>query len=218
MTDVEKKPPAMKPPSKDKSQPTVIRPPAKPKAGILKQPSVSNLNATAGTSQQYTGTSTAPKPGPAPTPAAASTASKGKGKATAKEHDDDSRPPAKLLQKQMQERAKAQMQSKQPPREKSENIELPDVASEYSDSEDEDRKQFQAPDWAQSPAIAATLQHQSGLNPDDIFGAIQPLRMEEIFRGRASKFRSRTSSANWAGADQLTEAEETAYAKRMGYR
>jgi hypothetical protein len=41
--------------------------------------------------------------------------------------------------------------------------------------------------------------------------------MEEIFKTRTSRFRARTSSANWAGTDELTSAEEKAYAKRMGY-
>lgn len=162
------------------------------------------------------GASTTSKPAAAPTgivpPAAA------KGKAKAKDQAQDERPPAMVLQKQMQDRAKAQMKASLPPRETSENIELPDIASEYSDSDDEDRKAFAGPDWAASPELASKLQAQAGLNPDDIFGAIQPLQMEEIFRGRAAKFRSRTSSANWAGTDQLTAEEEVEYAKRMGYK
>lgn len=65
--------------------------------------------------------------------------------------------------------------------------------------------------------LAQALQSQSRLNPDDIFGPVKPLRMEEIFKKNTSRFRARTSSANWAGTDELTKEEEKAYAKRMGY-
>ncbi len=106
----------------------------------------------------------------------------------------------------------------QEPRVASESIELPDINSEYSDSEDEDRPKRDLPDWAKSPDIAQALQQQSTINPDDIFGPIGPLRMEEIFRTRHSRFRARTSSANWTGPDELTQAEERDYAKRMGFK
>ncbi|KAI0801301.1 hypothetical protein C8Q74DRAFT_1241345 [Fomes fomentarius] len=106
----------------------------------------------------------------------------------------------------------------QEPRVASESIELPDINSEYSDSEDEDRPKRDLPDWAKSPDIAQALQQQSTINPDDIFGPIGPLRMEEIFRTRHSRFRARTSSANWTGPDELTQAEEREYAKRMGFK
>ncbi|KAH9944415.1 uncharacterized protein BXZ73DRAFT_87319 [Epithele typhae] len=105
-----------------------------------------------------------------------------------------------------------------PPRVASETIELPDINSEYSDSEDEDRPRRDLPDWAKSPDIAAALRQQSTMNPDDIFGAVAPLRMEDIFKTRHSRFRARTSSANWAGPDELTAAEEREYARRMGFK
>ncbi|TBU65034.1 hypothetical protein BD310DRAFT_838757 [Dichomitus squalens] len=108
--------------------------------------------------------------------------------------------------------------AQEPPRVASESIELPDINSEYSDSEDEDRPKRDLPDWAKSPDIAAALQQQSTINPDDIFGQIRPLRMEEIFRTRHSRFRARTSSANWTGTDELTQEEEREYARRMGFR
>ncbi|TRM66310.1 inner centromere protein [Schizophyllum amplum] len=99
-----------------------------------------------------------------------------------------------------------------------ENIELPDINSEYSDSDDEDRKTYDVADWAQSPDLARMLRVQSTINPDEIFGDIRPLRMEEIFRTRQSRFRARTSSANWTGSDRLTVEEQQEYARRMGYR
>ena len=55
-------------------------------------------------------------------------------------------------------------------------------------------------------------------NPDEIFGPIKPLNMEELFKVRNGKFRARTSSANWNGGDRLTRAEEMEYAKRMGFK
>ena len=147
------------------------------------------------------------------------TSVKGKGKA----QDKDDQQPSQLVQSQMANRAKAQMQAvhtpKQTPQVASESIELPDINSEYSDSEDESRpRTFDRPEWAQSPELRQQLEQQSRMNPDDIFGPIGPLRMEEIFRTRQSRFRARTSSANWAGTDQLTAEEEREYARRMGFR
>ncbi|KAL1723550.1 hypothetical protein EV715DRAFT_246176 [Schizophyllum commune] len=148
---------------------------------------------------------------------------KGKGKAPAK-MDDDGREPAQVVQSSMAARAKAQMQAAQAAAAQSEpnpgptdNIELPDINSEYSDSDDEDRGRDVA-DWAQSPDLARMLRVQSTINPDDIFGEIRPLRMEEMFKTRQSRFRARTSSANWTGTDRLTVEEEREYARRMGYR
>ncbi|KAI4524149.1 hypothetical protein K525DRAFT_253890 [Schizophyllum commune Loenen D] len=148
---------------------------------------------------------------------------KGKGKAPAK-IDDDGREPSQVVQSSMAARAKAQMQAAQAAAAQSEpnpgptdNIELPDINSEYSDSDDEDRGRDVA-DWAQSPDLARMLRVQSTINPDDIFGEIRPLRMEEMFKTRQSRFRARTSSANWTGTDRLTVEEEREYARRMGYR
>lgn len=117
---------------------------------------------------------------------------------------------------QMQARYQAQLEDNQtmpPP----ESIELPDIDSEYYDSDDENRKRA-LPNWAQSPALREALQSQSTVDPDDIFGAIKPLKMEELFKTRTSRFRARTSSANWAGTDELTAHEEREYARRMGYK
>lgn len=136
--------------------------------------------------------------------------------------DDDLSQPSQLVQIQMAARAKAQLQAAKQaaePTVQSESIELPDINSEYSDSEDEDRpRTFDPPDWAQSPELRQALQVQSTINPDDIFGAIRPLRMEELFKTTTSRFRARTSSANWTGSDRLTAEEEREYARRMGFR
>ena len=119
----------------------------------------------------------------------------------------------------MAARAKAQIQAAKQQQAEAENIELPDINSEYSDSDDEDRpRTFDPPDWAQSPELRQQLHMQSTVNPDDIFGPIRPLKMEEVFRTRQSRFRARTSSANWTGNDRLTVEEEKEYARRMGFR
>ncbi|KAK6507353.1 hypothetical protein TWF481_005790 [Arthrobotrys musiformis] len=88
-----------------------------------------------------------------------------------------------------------------------ESIELPEI---HTDSEDDDDdKSFHVPKWADSPELRQALQDQLGIDPETIFGPIAPLSMEDIFRGRGdrAKFRARTSSANWSGADRLTTAE-----------
>ena len=101
----------------------------------------------------------------------------------------------------------------------SEEIELPDIASEYSDSDDEEKEPtFKRPGWAESPALRAALEAQATRDPDELFGPIRPVSMEELFKVRTNKFRARTSSANWNGGDRLTRAEEVEYARRMGFQ
>ncbi|KAI9891954.1 MAG: hypothetical protein M1814_002148 [Vezdaea aestivalis] len=87
------------------------------------------------------------------------------------------------------------------------SIELPEIAT---DSEDDEEDDFLVPDWAaNSPIITDQLLKQDGLNPEDVFGPIAPLHMEDIFRNkeRHHRFRQRTSSANWSGQDRLTQEE-----------
>lgn len=88
------------------------------------------------------------------------------------------------------------------------SIELPDIATDSDDSDDE--KDFKPPDWANSPALKELLAQQQLVDPMKVFGPIAPLMMEEVFKGnkeRQAKFRARTSSANWNGPDRLTEEE-----------
>ena len=126
--------------------------------------------------------------------------------------------PSMLVQSEMAARVEVQIDAPKlvvP----SEDIELPEINSEYSDSEDEDRvRTFNPPEWAQSPELRQALEMQSTMNPDDIFGAVRPLKMEEIFKSRTSRFRARTSSANWTGTDRLTMKEQGEYARRMGFK
>lgn len=234
----EKKAESTKPPSKDAQSSRSLKPPSTTnapatttktgpplKSTLSKQASTASLTAAASSSGIPRGTSAEPKT----TTKIASSSSNSKlasakGKAKALQDRDDEPQPSKVLQSQMADRAKAQLQAAQTPKPTappvaSESIELPDINSEYSDSDDESRpRTFDPPEWAQSPELRQQLEQQSRMNPDDIFGRIGPLRMEEIFRTRQSRFRARTSSANWAGADQLTAEEEREYARRMGFR
>jgi hypothetical protein len=132
---------------------------------------------------------------------------------------------AQVLQAQrqaLQSQILSKSQGQQSPRGErpgeSEAIELADIDSEYSDSDDEDRPRSgkDAPAWAQSPEIRSALRSQEIHNPDEIFGRMKPLSMEEVFRARAGKFRARTSSANWTH-DGVTPQEEMAYGRRMGW-
>ncbi|KDQ63532.1 hypothetical protein JAAARDRAFT_169466 [Jaapia argillacea MUCL 33604] len=233
--DVEKKPESKKPPSKDKkdvlparaTKPSLAAPSAAPKSIVkptttFKQPAIpSSAN---GTNPSSTAAAPSKLPSSNQPKAATASSTKSKGKGKAPEDGMDDPEPSRTLQGQMAARVQAQIQaSKQQQRGEpvvaSESIELPDINSEYSDSDDEDRKRtFDPPNWAQSPHLRQALQEQSSVNPDDIFGPVRPLQMEEIFRTRHSRFRARTSSANWSGADQLTAQEEREYARRMGYQ
>ena len=204
--------PKVKPPSKEKKDAPVTR--------ITKPGQITNLKTTAMTKQPSTASLNqttkvkappAEKPviKPAPVPATA----KGKGKMTADSEDMQSK---KATQSQMAMRAE---RLKMEPPIASEMIELPEPNSEYSDSEDEGRQRKpEAPEWTQSPELRAALESQSRVNPDDIFGPVRPLRMEDIFRTRTSRFRARTSSANWSGPDGLKQEEEREYARRMGFQ
>lgn len=94
-----------------------------------------------------------------------------------------------------------------------ENIHLDDIPteSEESDSEEEAEKAKKGanlPEWAQSPQLRQLLMTQDeNMDADAVFGPVASPHMEEMFKERHHRFRSRTSSANWAGADRLTEEE-----------
>lgn len=125
--------------------------------------------------------------------------------------------------------------------------ELPDIDSEYSDSDDEaaqEKKQAAMPGWAKSPNLVRALQQQQEINPDDIFGPIPKLSiggasaafsyvllsrlaesnrvrlLTEMFRNATStaRLRLRTSSARWEGTDELTQTDIARYHKAMGFR
>lgn len=206
--------PKVKPPSKEKKDAPLTRI-AKPAlvtssktTTMTKKPSTTSLNQT---TKVKAPPAEKPVIKPAPIPASA----KGKGKMTAEPEDTQSK---KATQSQTAVHAHPERPKMEPPI-ASEMIELPEPNSEYSDSEDEGRQRKpEAPEWAQSPELRAALESQSKVNPDDIFGPVRPLRMEDIFRTRTSRFRARTSSANWSGPDGLKQEEEREYARRMGFQ
>lgn len=89
-----------------------------------------------------------------------------------------------------------------------ENIELPEIQTDDEDDEEEAAQGMAIADWANSPFLSRDLEAQQLVDPLQIFGAPGPINMEEVFnksKDRFHKFRDRTSSANWSGADRLTE-------------
>ncbi|KAK0391039.1 hypothetical protein NLU13_0541 [Sarocladium strictum] len=90
-----------------------------------------------------------------------------------------------------------------------EAIELPEIQTDDEDDEDEPSRGMYA-QWADSPELRKQLLYQDRIDPGEIFGPPRPLDMEEVFfksKEKFHKFRSRTSSANWTGADRLTEED-----------
>ncbi|KDN50241.1 hypothetical protein RSAG8_01577, partial [Rhizoctonia solani AG-8 WAC10335] len=123
-----------------------------------------------------------PAPPAATTKTLKATASSSSLKATAakKAKGSISDAPGQALQQQMQARVQAQLKATQKePEIQSESIELPDINSEYSDSDDEDRgKDF--PSWTKDQALMDALRNQETFNPDALFGPIQPLKMGDL--------------------------------------
>ncbi|KAL4957621.1 hypothetical protein BDW69DRAFT_13702 [Aspergillus filifer] len=89
-----------------------------------------------------------------------------------------------------------------------ENINLPEIATD-SEDEDSEAEMLPVPNWAQPKQLETLLRDQEGMEVDSIFGPIAPFSLEETFKAdkKIKKFRERTSSANWAGPDGLTQEE-----------
>ena len=92
-----------------------------------------------------------------------------------------------------------------------ENIVLDEIeTSEEEDSDEEREKKSSMPDWVHTPNMNKILLDQEDVNTDAVFGPVPPANLEEWFtkdKNRLHKLRMRTSSANWFGADKLTEDE-----------
>ncbi|KAI4114293.1 MAG: hypothetical protein LQ345_004901 [Seirophora villosa] len=94
-----------------------------------------------------------------------------------------------------------------------ENIHLEDIPTDSDEDESDGESSKKAkgamlPAWVQSPVLNELLREQEkNKDPDSIFGPSAAVNMEEMFKERHHRFRSRTSSANWAGNDRLTEEE-----------
>lgn len=87
-----------------------------------------------------------------------------------------------------------------------EEIKLPEI---MTDSEDEDSdNDFEQPSWVNTPNLRELLTQQQLVDPEQVFGPIAPLNMEQVFpnKERHKRFRERTSSAYWVN-DQVTEEE-----------
>lgn len=98
------------------------------------------------------------------------------------------------------------VQPQQQPYPNSEDIKLPEI---MTDSEDEDSdNDFEQPSWVNTPNLNEILSRQQLVDPEEVFGPIGPLNMEQMFpdKERQKRFRDRTSSAYWAN-DQVTEEE-----------
>jgi len=91
-----------------------------------------------------------------------------------------------------------------------ENIDLPEINTDDEDSEYENVNKGMSAAWADSSPLFRDLVRQEGMDVFSVFGPPAALNMEEVFpksKDRFHKFRQRTSSANWTGADRLTEDE-----------
>jgi hypothetical protein len=88
------------------------------------------------------------------------------------------------------------------------SIELPDINTDDEDEYSDEERQGMFPNWTDSPALRRALMEQETVDPLQVFGVPGELNLEEVFsksKERFHKFRARTSSANWSGADRLTE-------------
>ena len=87
------------------------------------------------------------------------------------------------------------------------------IVCNSSEDEDDDysskKPELPRPQWAESPELRELLRKQQTIDPTEVFGPMARLDMEAIFQTdkKQSKFRARTSSANWGGADRLTQSE-----------
>lgn len=87
------------------------------------------------------------------------------------------------------------------------DIKLPEI---MTDSEDEDSEnEFEQPSWVNTPNLRELLTSQQLMDPEQVFGPIAPLNMEQVFpnKERHKRFRERTSSAYWVH-DQVTDEEK----------
>lgn len=91
-----------------------------------------------------------------------------------------------------------------------EDIELAEIQTDDEDDEEDDGGRAMIAAWADSPELRRALMLQETQDPSQIFGPPAALDMELVFnksKDKWHKFRSRTSSANWTGADRLTEED-----------
>lgn len=91
----------------------------------------------------------------------------------------------------------------------------PTVLPEIFSESDDDEEGSVLKDWANSPELRNILMKQQHIDPDQVFGPMAPLHMEDIFRNsRLSRFKGRGSSAQWSGQDGLTIQEIEKYKQK----
>lgn len=94
--------------------------------------------------------------------------------------------------------------------------------SDTDDSESEGyhhRQKKKVPKWAQKHNLLPALERQYAggrLDPESIFPPVVTCNLEDIFDQSRSRFKQRTSSANWS-RDGVTVKEIVAYKRTMGY-
>ncbi|KAJ3022767.1 UNVERIFIED_CONTAM: hypothetical protein HDU68_008949 [Siphonaria sp. JEL0065] len=120
-----------------------------------------------------------------------------------------------------------------------ENGELPDIKDsddeddDTSDDDDDDHqnhgttpaaaktepKKPVVPAWVETPNLMKTLAQQVVRDPDEIFGSVRPLSLEDVFKGGRVNRKFRDSMAgNWVGNGELTPEEEEEYKQLMGFK
>ncbi|KAI9337984.1 hypothetical protein BDR26DRAFT_863386 [Obelidium mucronatum] len=120
-----------------------------------------------------------------------------------------------------------------------ENGDLPDIKDsdeedEISDDDDDARrhpnggtaaiqipepKKAVVPAWVETPNLMKTLAQQVVRDPDEIFGSVRPLVLEDVFKGGRVQRKFRDSMAgNWVGNGELTPEEEEEYKQLMGFK
>ncbi|KAJ3068637.1 hypothetical protein HDU98_008213 [Podochytrium sp. JEL0797] len=116
-----------------------------------------------------------------------------------------------------------------------ENGELPEIPdsddeNDEDSSEDDDGhaktpaaakpepKKAAVPSWVETPNLMRTLTQQTVRDPDEIFGSVKPLVLEDVFKGGRVQRKFRDSMAgNWVGNGELTPEEEEQYKQQMGF-
>lgn len=53
------------------------------------------------------------------------------------------------------------------------------------------------PTWAMTPNLAVALNAQKSQRAEDVFGKVQPIKLEDFFKGSGKKFPNRSSTSNW---------------------
>ncbi|ORZ27244.1 hypothetical protein BCR41DRAFT_346551 [Lobosporangium transversale] len=98
---------------------------------------------------------------------------------------------------------------------------LPEIDYKDDDPENEDSFSRQAgiPAWGTYEELEKSMQEQSRMNPQDIFGPLPVLDMAEMFPGYPGKEdpKPRNSSIHWGTGDRLTQQEITRYNEEMGW-